>query len=45
LVLESFRDAPQPLSAARLAEGLAQRKGLDLDALRAEAAATCAALA
>jgi hypothetical protein len=29
LVLESLRDAAQPLSAARLAEALAQRKGLE----------------
>jgi len=29
LVLEIFRDAPQPLSAARLAEALAERKGLE----------------
>jgi hypothetical protein len=28
LILEIFRDAAQPLSAARLAEALAQRKGL-----------------
>jgi hypothetical protein len=29
LILEIFRDAAQPLSAARLAEVLAQRKGLE----------------
>jgi hypothetical protein len=29
LVLEILRDASQPLSAARLAEALAQRKGLE----------------
>jgi len=29
LVLEILRDAPQPLSAAHLAEELAQRKGLE----------------
>jgi hypothetical protein len=29
LILEIFRDAAQPLSAVRLAEALAQRKGLE----------------
>jgi len=32
LVLEIFRDASEPLSASRLAEALAQRKGLEASA-------------